>query len=302
MVALGVATAMCAFGRLVYGRRSRRQEVREAAVNAELRLANERLQAMVEELQRSDRIKVEFLNTVSHDLRIPLTTIMGYAELLEDRANGHLAAEQAESVEAILNATVRMRRLLEDLLDFARMEAGRFRLDPQWVSIPEVLHEAVEGIRPLSAFKKQTLESRGDPDMPGLFIDPGRMLQILNNLLSNAVKFTPEGGRITVTWHHVDNEVQIAVSDTGIGIPKELQPKLFSKFFRVDQPGTSAGHGLGLAIAQALAKAHGGHIEVDSAPGTGSRFTVHLPLGAHPSPDGTGGADHRDGFVARTAA
>ncbi len=288
VVALATAAAMCGLGRLVYGRKSRRQEAREAVVHAELRLANERLQAMVEELQRSDRIKGEFLNTVSHDLRIPLTTIVGHAELLEDRADGHLSPEQSDSVEAILTATERMRRLLEDLLDFARMEAGRFRLEPQWISVPEVLREAVEGIRPLAACKKQTLEAFGDTDIPGLFVDPGRILQILNNLLSNAVKFTPTGGRITVAWHHIDNEVQISVSDTGIGIPKELQPRLFSKFFRVDQPGASTGHGLGLAIAQALAKAHGGHVEVESSPGKGSRFTVHLPLGAQASSDGHG--------------
>ena len=114
----------------------------QAETHAELRLANDKLQSTVEELQRSDNIKGEFLNTVSHDLRIPLTTITGYAELLQDRAIGPLSDKQDEAVGAILAASERMKRLLEDLLDFARMEAGRFRLDLQEVSIRDLVEEA----------------------------------------------------------------------------------------------------------------------------------------------------------------
>lgn len=269
--------------------RRRDAKLREAAVNAELRLANERLQATVEELERSDRIKGEFLNTVSHDLRIPLTTITGYAELLEDRTGPDPSPDQREAIDAILAAAERMKRLLDDLLDFARMEAGRFRLDLQPVALGELVREAIEGIRPLASRKHQTIEARGDPNLPEIEADSGRLVQVLNNLLSNAVKFTGNGGRIAVTWRKEGDQAIFSVSDTGIGISRRDQARLFSKFFRVDHPGSDAGHGLGLAISKALIEAHGGTVRVQSEPGRGSTFTVRLPLKASRSPEPTGG-------------
>ena len=244
-----------------------------SAQAAELRLSNQQLNNTVEELQHLDKMRGDFLNIVSHDLRIPLTSIVGYAEFLEESA---LNAQQKDFARNVLAASDRMTKLLDELLDFARMEAGKFRLSRQIIDYPETVHLAVEGMAPLAEKKKLELVE----DLPpGLLVDadPDRVVQAMNNLLSNAIKFTKEGGRIEVRVRQEDGFAVTEVEDTGKGIDPEDLPHMFEKFYRVPGGGEK-GAGLGLAITKSLVESHGGQVEVESEPGKGSLFRFTLPL------------------------
>jgi PAS domain S-box-containing protein len=239
-----------------------------------LRWQNERLQEL-------DRLKSAFVGSVSHELRTPLTAIKGYAEFLEDGIGGELPAPQQTFVGEILQGAARLERLVDDLLDFARMESGDFKL---------VLAESdlVAKVRAIAhAFKPQALEgaitlSLDVPDAPvPLRMDAGRIEQVLNNLVGNALKFTPPGGRVTVTVRPGAEAVRVEVADTGDGIAPDHLPHLFDRFYQVDNTSTRqvGGTGLGLTISKALVEAHGGTIGVESTPGRGSTFWFTLPTG-----------------------
>jgi signal transduction histidine kinase/HAMP domain-containing protein len=244
-----------------------------SAQAAELRLSNQQLANTVEELQRLDKMRGDFLNIVSHDLRIPLTSIVGYAEFLEEIA---ITPQQKDFARNVLAASDRMTKLLDELLDFARMEAGKFRLSRETIDYPETVHLAVEGMAPLAEKKKLELIE----DLPPFLLvdaDPDRVVQAMNNLLSNAIKFTKEGGRIEVRVRQENGFAVTEVEDTGKGISPEDLPHMFEKFYRA--PGSEEkGAGLGLAITKSLVEAHGGHIEVESELGKGSLFRFTLPL------------------------
>ncbi|MGE5708419.1 MAG: ATP-binding protein [Bacteroidota bacterium] len=243
------------------------------AQQAELRLANQHLANTVEELRRLDRVRGEFLNIVSHDLRIPLTSIVGYAEFLEESES--LSQQQRDFVQNILTGSDRMTKLLDELLDFARMEAGKFKLFRYPIEYGEAVHSAVEGMIPLAEKKKLSIHEEIEPLRADA--DPDRVVQILNNLLSNAIKFTPEGGSVSVRVTREGDWAVTEVSDTGKGIPPESLPHMFEKFYRV--PGTTEkGAGLGLSISKSLIEAHGGRIEVESELGKGATFRFTLPL------------------------
>lgn len=241
------------------------------AQQAELRFSNQQLANTVEELQRLDRMRSEFLNIISHDLRIPLTSIVGYAEFLEE---GTQPEAQADYVHNILASSDRMTKLLDDLLDFARMEAGKFRLARMDIEYSEVLQAAIEGMRPLAEKKHLALTEELTPLIVNA--DPDRVVQMMNNLLSNAIKFTNPGGKVKIKSYPEDGFAVTEVSDTGRGIPPESLPHMFEKFYRVDS--TQPGSGLGLAITKSLVEAHGGKITVESTLGVGTTFRFTLPL------------------------
>lgn len=234
-------------------------------------------------LYESNRLKSEFLANVSHELRTPLVSIIGFAELLRD-ASAHPemdAKRLARFSENILTSGRSLLELINDLLDLAKIEAGRFELHVSEFDLAELCRDLLDFIRPLADKRSQTLAANWAADLPRLRSDSGRIKQILFNLLSNAVKFTPTGG--TISLHAArdgDRFVRLVVSDTGPGIPAEQHAAIFEKFRQLDASKTREheGTGLGLAITKDLTQMLGGRIELRSAPGEGAIFTVTLPL------------------------
>jgi len=237
------------------------------------------LRSQYERLKELDRLKSNFVNAVTHELRTPLTSIMGYAEFLEDEIGGKLAESQIEFVRQIQRGSRRLEFLLNDLLDFARIEAGTFRLRLASDDLGLKMREIVESLRPQAEEAGIQLHV-ALPDAPLVFrMDAQRVGQVLINLIGNALKFTPPGGSITVSAHREDSQVRCEVTDTGIGIAPEDIPKLFQRFSQLESGVRQGkGAGLGLSISKALVEAHGGTIGVTSEPNRGSTFWFTLPF------------------------
>jgi PAS domain S-box-containing protein len=245
--------------------------VREQATQAELAAAKE-----------LDRLKDQFVNAVSHDLRTPLTSIRGYAEFLEDELGGPLSPQQGEFVQQIERGAKRLERLVNDLLDFARLEAGTFHLNLEDADLGQKVHDIIQSLRPQAEGARLRLEAVL-PETPLVApMDPQRVEQVLSNLIGNALKFTPEGGRIEVRARVEGDRLLCEVEDTGEGIAPADIPKLFQRFGQLESGiKKKGGTGLGLSISKAIIEAHGGRIGVRSQKGTGSTFWFTLPL-PHP--------------------
>ena len=222
-----------------------------------------------------DRIKSDFVSAVSHDLRSPLTAILGYVELLE-RA-GPLTPMQRHFVDRVRNSVQNITALINDLLDLGRIEAG-FDVEKEVLSVAAVVRYAVDGQMPQAEAKHQTLVARIADDLPPVLGNAVRLRQMLDNIIGNAIKYTPEGGLIEVEAENRGDQVVLRVRDNGPGIPPSEQPYIFNKFFRgsnvaSEQPGT----GLGLAIVKSIVDSHHGRVWVKSEVGKGTEFTVVLP-------------------------
>jgi signal transduction histidine kinase len=249
-----------------------------ALLFARLVRRNEELAQANAELTQLDGLKRQFLNAVSHELRTPLSSVVGFGEFLHDEVGGPLTPLQQEFVHHIRAGARRLNGLVDDLLDFAQMEAGTFRIMREWSDMRACVEEALDSLRPQALEKGVRLEA-ALPDGECLaYFDPARFEQVVLNLVGNALKFTPEGGVVRVTLAEHGSDMALQVSDTGIGMPPEVLPRLFDRFFQVDPSTTRrfGGTGLGLAIARAIVEAHGGRIAVTSEPGAGSTFTVLL--------------------------
>jgi two-component system sensor histidine kinase BaeS len=233
----------------------------------------------LEGLQRRER---DFLMSVGHDLRTPLTTIGGYAEALEE---GGLAQHEIERIAGVVGReTDRLQRLVEDLMLLARLEAREFTLRPELVDVAAHLSEVVESYRPRAEAARIGFEVVAGET--GLFAaDPDRLAQIVTNLTENALRYTPEAGRVTVTVARHGETVDLAVTNTGPGIDPEDLPRVFEKFYvaRKYRRIRPEGSGLGLAIVHELVEAMGGSIAVASDPADGTRFEVTLPAMEEPS-------------------
>lgn len=245
------------------------------------RLVSERtaeLQAAYDELKALEGLKGDFLNAVSHELRTPLTAIRGYAEFLEDEIGGELTPQQRAFVENIRQGIDQLAFLVNDLLDFGRLEAGQFHLTCHHFDYLALLDSAVRQVQSVADRKGIRLELDAPP-LPEINADPRRTLQVLHNLLGNALKFTPDGGTILLRARPHPDGVLTEVVDTGIGIAQEHQDRLFTKFYQVDSSLTREvrGTGLGLAICKGLVEAMEGTIGMESTPGRGSRFWFVLP-------------------------
>nr|WP_240942566.1 PAS domain-containing sensor histidine kinase [Planosporangium thailandense] len=233
-----------------------------------------------------------FVPTVAHELRGPLSAVVAFAHLLGDPGSGNLTEEQRTYLDVIDRNANRLLRLIEELLTLSRLQAGTLPLTMAAVRVPEML-EAVVSERRLAAEAAEIHLTLDAVDGPELTCDEARVHQVLGNVLANALAFTPSGGRIDVVARPLPDGWRMAVSDTGIGIPAEEQPKLFSPFFRASNVGAAAwagtsGAGLGLVISQAIVELHGGVIDVVSTEGVGTTVTVSLP--ARPRiKDGGGG-------------
>jgi two-component system, NarL family, sensor histidine kinase BarA len=236
-------------------------------------------------LYESNRLKSEFLANVSHELRTPLTSIIGFADLMRDGTSGNGPIDGARAARYANNILTSGRMLLEiinDLLDLAKIEAGRIEVHRTVFSPRDVCEALVDFMRPLIDKKMQTLELELHEPLPMMNSDAGKMRQVLYNLLSNAVKYTPEGGRITFIAETADGDerVRMTVSDNGPGIAPEQQERVFEKFRQLDASVTRehSGTGLGLAISRELTHMLGGSLRLESELGRGATFIVELPV------------------------
>ena len=272
---------VAAAGRLASGDRSARVEVGGLSETATLGAAfNEMAEELEQEESRReelDRLKDEFVLTASHELRSPLTSVQGFAELLMlDRDS--LSPQQAETVEIILDNCRHLVRLLNNLLDLARSDVGRLAIQPQPTEVAPLVEDVVRTMRAQTEAGNQSLTEDIPPDLPLINVEPDRIRQILVNLLTNAHEYSPEGASIAVAARPVGAEVEISVSDNGQGIPEEQIGRIFERFTRGDAGLTQrvGGTGLGLAISKSLVELHGGSIEVESTLGRGTRVRLHF--------------------------
>jgi signal transduction histidine kinase len=239
-------------------------------VQAELASQNERLLAL-------DRMKDEFLASISHEFRTPLTSIRGYAELLGEE---DLVAGQRDYVNVIDRNSARLVGLVDDLLLMAQIQGGVLPLELSEVVLNDLIVRAGEAAKPFAASKHIELDIDTEREIVTTRADPDRLGQVLDNLVSNAIKYTPDGGDVSITMTHTGDVATIAVSDTGIGIPQAEQAQMFGRFFRTSNARDSGieGSGLGLAITRGIVEAHGGSIGFNSLEGVGTTFRLTVPL------------------------
>lgn len=280
--ALAGGLSVVAIQRFVHRWRRARGSLPQHAVALEARdaLLSEalaRLDQVNKDLARANEAKSSFLASMSHELRTPLSGILLAGELLSDPLFGPVPQEKVRELGArIIMSGKHLLGLINDLLDLSRIEMGRLELHRETLDVGEVIVEAGDAVRPLAKQKGIHFEV---PAVEGLTAraDALRIRQVLINLLTNAVKFTPEGGNVSVRAHGSGPLVSIEVTDSGIGVLPEDQERIFEAFEQASGS-ASEGVGLGLAISRRIASLHGGTLAVSSAPGTGSTFTLTLPV------------------------
>jgi signal transduction histidine kinase len=236
------------------------------------------LKEKAEAFQAADRLKTEFVQNVSYQLRSPLTTILGYAELLESGRPGALSEKQREQVLAILSASDHLSKLISNILDLAMIEAGRMELDLADVPLRGAIEDSVELVISTAESTKVRVEILCDDTIGSIHADERRIKQILFNLLTNALRFTGPGGHVRVEAKKADGVIQLSVSDTGKGIPQSRQASAFDSFTSSDNRGA----GLGLALVRSFVELHGGWVAMKSAPGAGASVMCFLPETAAP--------------------
>jgi signal transduction histidine kinase len=250
-------------------------EVATAIVNAELySRINEQAQRLAEMLSYQQG----FVSVVSHELRTPLTAILGYAHLL-GRID-ELSPTQQECVDVIQANVARQMDLINDLTDISRLETGQLTLSPEPLSFPALVQEVVQSARIEIERKRLRLQVQIPEELPSVYADRKRILQVLGNLVSNAYKYTREEGEIAISAHVSDGHLQVDVRDNGVGISNQDQKRLFTRFFRADNAlrDQVGGTGLGLVIAKSFVELHGGTMWVESKLDIGSTFSFTLPL------------------------
>ena len=250
----------------------------------EVRQTAQRLEQLNTELDGAMKTKDLFLSNISHELRTPLNSIIGFTDLLlTEDLGAALSAQQRDFLDTVARNGRQLLQLINELLDLQRIAAGRMELKPESVQLAGLLNEAASSVQAQLQKHQHALVVTPPPAELRVQADPGRIRQVLLNLLSNAIKFTPDGGRISVVAAPVNggsiSEVRIAVSDTGIGIAPEDQPKLFKEFSQLDASASRKyeGTGLGLALSRQLVELHGGTMGVESEMGKGSTFWFTLP-------------------------
>jgi len=278
---------------------------RQSAIALENARLFREIQDKAWQLEEVSRHKSRFLASMSHELRTPLNAIIGFSEVLLDPNMGPLPQEeQQEFLTNILTSGKHLLRLINDVLDLSKVEAGKMELHPEAVSLAEMVEGVLGTVKPLATKKHIQVGSLVATDLAPAWADPPRLKQILYNLLSNAIKFTPDGGRVSLTAHAVESPgvqradpsghtggstsrpadnpggwLEISVADTGIGIPAGDLGRIFEEFEQVadrTRP-RQEGTGLGLALVKKLVELHGGTIHVTSSPGQGSTFTFTVP-------------------------
>lgn len=261
--------------------RQERSRVQEALRVSEeqLRQRNQQLEEQNRRVEAASRMKSEFLANMSHELRSPLNGIIGYSEMIYDGKLGTLTQLQKEGLSGILNSSRHLLRIINDVLDLSRIEAGKLEFRCEAVSLSVLVMEACESLAAIAAEKRIRVEQQTTPAVKAR-VDPARFKQILYNYVSNALKFTNEGGQVTVAVVPEGNDwFRLEVTDTGMGIAEIDQPQLFTNFHQLDSGRNKRfqGTGLGLALTRRIVEAQGGRVGVRSAVGKGSTFFAVLP-------------------------
>jgi signal transduction histidine kinase len=231
------------------------------------------------ERDRVEQMKNDFVLTVSHELRTPVTVVKGFAEMLTAQRKG-LSSRQFEAAEVLAESAGQLQKMINDLLDLARSDAGKLRIEPEPTPVRPLAQRIGRQMRPHFDGKDQRFTVTVEKDLPEVDADGGRIAQVLANLLTNANKYAPEGARVRLNASRVGEEIEFAVSDNGPGLDEEQLDHVFDRFWRADSGETQSvgGTGLGLAIAKSLVELHGGAISASSAPGKGATFRFVLPI------------------------
>jgi signal transduction histidine kinase len=234
------------------------------------------------ELERLNRMKSEFISIAAHELRTPMTSIVGYLDMIAEGRLGELPGDLKRPMAALRRNAHRLRRLIEDLLDASRIDSGRVSLMRAPTALGDIVLAVIDELRPFVDEKRQTVTTALEP-IPPVDGDADKLHQVVSNLLANSVKYTPDGGSIRVTVDHEGDMARLRVWDNGIGIPESLRTRIFEPFSDVHtaKHHTSSGPdsaGLGLYIARGIVELHGGSIGVESEEGRFAEFTVRLPL------------------------
>jgi signal transduction histidine kinase len=254
--------------------------------HAAMAIANAQL---YQEVQAADQAKNDFISLVIHELKTPMTSIRGYTDLLQKGQLGPLNAAQTDFLNIIFSNVIRMDSLVSDLVDVSKIEEGRLRLEFSTVSLADAMGEVVRSMKEQIEGKNQALLVQVPEDLPVVWADQNRLVQVLTNLVSNAHKYTPDRGQICVQAEHTANQwdaegatevVHLVVQDTGFGIKPEDQGKIFQRFFRSedDQVRAASGTGLGLNISKNLVEMQGGRIWFESEFGRGTAFHFTVPV------------------------
>lgn len=230
----------------------------------------------VTKLKELDRLKTDFVMTASHELRTPLTSMILSIGSLQEKARGKLDQSETQLLEAAAEEARRLQTLVNDLLDFSRLESGRLKMDFAPVAIHRIAKETVAVLAPQAREKGVELANQVPEDLPAAWADPHKITWVLTNLIGNALRYTQSGGHVRVGAEHAANSLRVWVSDDGSGIPLGEQTRIFEKFVKLDHGEHLGGSGLGLALCKELVRAHHGTIWVDSEPGKGATFTLPL--------------------------
>jgi signal transduction histidine kinase len=252
---------------------SQRVHVKDKSEVGELAQA---FNSMASNLERAEQLQRNMVADVAHELRTPLSNLRGYLEAVRDG----LIKPDADTIRSLDEEAILLSRLVDDLQELSLAEAGKLKLACQVEDISELINQAIAAVRAQAEAKGVSVTTDLPDELPSVNIDSYQISQVLHNLLDNAVAHTAKGDSITVTAEQQSKWVEVAVIDTGEGIPAEDLPNIFERFYRVDKSRTRAtgGSGLGLTIAKRLVEAHGGKIEAQSEPGKGSRFTFTIPI------------------------
>ena len=248
--------------------------------NEDLERAEQTLLHTNQQLAELNRLKSSFVSVASHEIRTPVTGIKGYVENMLSGLTGPLTEKQQHYLGRVTSNVDRLMRIIDELLDIARIEAGQIQLQLDTVNVSHLIADVAEALQPL-AVQKQICFQQDTSQVSGVYVkgDEGKLHQVLTNLVHNALKFTPPGGRVDVGAATKEpGTIQISVHDTGPGIPASDLPKIFDRFYSGSSvPPDTRGAGLGLAISKSLIALHGGQLSVSSIPGQGSHFFIDLP-------------------------
>jgi signal transduction histidine kinase len=255
----------------------------QAAVAVENARLFQDIQVKGRELELASKHKSQFLANMSHELRTPLNAVLGYTELILDGIFGEVPDAIRDSLERARNNGQHLLRLINDVLDLSKIEAGQLTLSLTEYSLGDVIHGVCTAVESLATEKHLALKVVAALDLPPAKGDEGRITQVLLNLVGNAIKFT-DAGEVVIDACVRDGMFVVSVADTGPGIPYADQPKIFGEFQQADSSSTRAkgGTGLGLAIAKRVVELHGGRIWVESSPGMGSTFSFSIPIRVEP--------------------
>lgn len=238
------------------------------------------LQRALAKLTELNQLKMNFISNISHELRTPLTHIKGYLDILSDLSLGPLTALQMDAIDVIQRSEERLEQLIDDLIQFSLAVRGELSLRLLPLDIPHLLEAVINKIQKKANAKNHTLDVDSPDNLPKVLCDQEKINWVLVQLMDNAIKFTPDGGEIRLGIEHFGEEVELSISDTGIGIADDVIPEIFEPFHQLDGSVTRrySGTGLGLAMVQRILDAHGSSISVDSKPGVGTSIKFSLPI------------------------